>query len=177
MNTTEYKKKLEQFNSTPKYRRELRMLAGMLNPKPDDKILDFGCGIGTAIESLSQWYPFSKFSGFDPEYYHVKQVDITGINKLYFMHSFAHIENIRDIIQGLPFSVEKVVVVTPNYEWLHENENPEYVADPTVIKHWKQGEIKELFEKAGYNTHVYHMGKPSKSNKENRERLLVVATR
>ena len=39
-----------------------------------------------------------------------------------------------------------VTVITPNKDWL----DPDYNNDPTVIKHYNQVELAELFKECGY---------------------------
>ena len=42
-----YKEKLIGFNATPKYRLEMEFMQFMVDPQPQDIILDYGCGTGT----------------------------------------------------------------------------------------------------------------------------------
>jgi hypothetical protein len=70
---------------------------------------------------------------------------------IYFLHSFAHINNPKEVLEHLKENYGAILtVITPNAHWLMQQGNKDYVPDPTVIQHYTMTNLRELFEQAGY---------------------------
>ena len=155
----EYKAKLRQFNSTEKYKNELLFLGKLMSPKKGEKILDYGCGLGTAVVYLRNEYSADCF-GYDIINY--RDFDDLSIyrnqyffkfSKVFFLHSIAHVPNIQwklHELKELLLPEAKVYVITPNKLWIEHINTPEYKPDPTVINHFYPIELEELFKNAGF---------------------------
>lgn len=149
----DYKQKLIEWNSTEKYKSELHFLNSILNLDyySDDElyVLDIGCGIGTAMD-------FIRCDGYDVNNYYIGIHNLRYYNilpnkkyyNIYFMHSFSHFPNPKDVLRILrgKYPDATLTVITPNAEWLDKD----YVGDETVVKHYTQSELKEMFEECGY---------------------------
>lgn len=143
-----YKDKLIAWNSTEKYKTECDFVASIID-MDYSKVLDFGCGIGTFMD---YWY----IDGYDVNDYYIGQNRQNYFNQLpdtYYtditlIHSFAHIPNPKDVLRILrgKYQEATLTVITPNAEWLDKD----YVGDETVVKHYTQSELKEMFEECGY---------------------------
>jgi len=163
-----YKNKLIEFNKKKKYLDELVFLSKLINPQTNDVILDFGCGIGTAIKYIKSNNNITVV-GYDiTNYYQQDDIKIytnfdelllneKGIDKIYFLHSFAHIGNVEIIIKGLRASLKpngEIIVITPNLEfdtyYKKLSNEPDYKNDVTVIQHYNQATLKEVFEECGF---------------------------
>lgn len=152
----DYKQKLIDFNSTEKYQRELQFLAGLIGNETAD-VLDFGCGIGTAVKYLSQHIE-GKVYGYDIKHYsdekhnwYLEQTPRAKYGHIYFMHSLAHIENVEQTLIKLKENLlpgGKITVITPNKSWLEEIGDTK--SDQTVIDHFTPESIYSLFYRAGY---------------------------
>lgn len=147
-----YADKLKQFNSTEKYRMEMEFLSRIVGDHTaDEYILDYGCGLGFAMAYIKlgtnatvMGYDVTEFiPGF--KYANPKAEEFQTV---FFMHSLAHIPNIKQVLEDL--MTESVAVITPNAEWLDRNKNDMYKPDPTVVKHFTQASLLDLFESAGY---------------------------
>lgn len=166
-----YKDKLEGFNSTEKYAEELRVLHRLIG-SPDGKVLDYGCGTGYAVEYLRDQglnvhgYDAVQYTDFE---YHPA---IGEWECVYFMHSFAHINGIKEVLQVL--DTKRVVVITPNREWIELQEDCSYAPDLTVIHHYSKDEIRELFISCGFEVIMAQFGKEINGQCE---RLCVIASR
>lgn len=145
-----YREKLEQFNSTEKYKRELDFLFKLIDPKDNEKIIDIGCGIGTALnyfknKSNALWF------GYDVvKYYQFALSKIPyRINKAYFMHSLSHIkepDKLIYLIASRMMPKGEIIIITPNPNWILENKKQYYKPDETVIEHHDLGDIKEFLK-------------------------------
>lgn len=152
----EYADKLKGFNSTQKYKTEVDFLELIGKFQEGDVILDYGCGIGTAIDHFRnkgvKVYGYDRFNYVAHEYVS-DSYPLGMFNKVYFMHSIAHIDDVItkliDLKQGLKDGAE-VIVITPNLNWLNQVNNKNYKPDPTVISHFDNLTLKYIFEKAGY---------------------------
>lgn len=152
-----YKQKLIDFNSTPKYKAELKFLRGLIGEETAD-ILDFGCGIGTAINYLSERIE-GKIYGYDVKHYleeknnwYVEQKPAAQYGHIYFMHSLAHIENVQGTLNNLKDNLlpkGKITVITPNLDWLREIGITH--SDPTVVRHFTPESLKRLFTSLNYS--------------------------
>lgn len=157
MESVEYGKKLKEFNSTPKYRREMDFLFQLISPKKNDRIIDYGCGIGTAVEVIQK--RGHNVRGYDINYYWEKKPKwlLDGFphcDVVYFMHSLAHIETPEALLKTICSMLSpggKVVVITPNLRWIQTNQNPDYIPDPTVKEHFTSGTLGWLMEDSGFN--------------------------
>lgn len=160
MTREEYKQKLFEFNSTPKYRSEVDLLLRIMNPSPHEKILDYGCGLGRTVRQLNALSKSEVF-GFDirdfteePSPYMFRDQYHFKFHKIYFMHSIAHIQRIESILASFIdtwlWSAGRVYVITPNRLWLDSVKNKDYVPDPTVVKHFSASELEQLFVGAGF---------------------------
>lgn len=152
----DYKQKLIDWNNTDKYKKEIAFLEQLIQPRIYTNILDFGCGIGTAMDKFSCYgYDIHYFySGRNESYYynHLPDIDFCDI---YFMHSIAHIPNITETLNILKNkyggrvqgkSRLRTTVITPNAEWLDKD----YNNDNTVIKHYTQSELCKVFIDCGF---------------------------
>jgi hypothetical protein len=156
LNPMDYRQKLMQFNSSNKYLIELDFLNRLLNASVGEKILDFGCGIGTAVTynrcmSISDVYGYDVHTYCSDKHWYVDTIP-KDISKAYFMHSIAHIQYIENTLRKLVSLVKnEVIVITPNKKWL-ENQDPNgYIPDPTVINHFYLDELEKLFTECGYS--------------------------
>ncbi len=150
----DYRNKLKQWNSTEKYKEEIWFLEQLVRPRPKDIILDYGCGLGTATKLINC---FSKCRGYDVTDYmedaFLKDTELTeDYNKIFFNHVIAHIPNPKEVLTNLRSRYPKaqITVITPNAYWLMLQSNKDYKPDPTVIQHYTQTQLKELFESVGY---------------------------
>lgn len=139
----DYKTKITEWNSTLKYLKELQFLYKLVGD--NRKTLDYGCGIGTAMNM------FKDVKGYDVNEYlsDPSRYDNEIQNRyesIYFMHSLAHIPNPNEVLKSLRHHIAIITVITPNKDWLDVG----YNNDSTVIKHYTQSELVELFKDCGY---------------------------
>jgi len=157
MDTLSYKEKLKVFNGTEKYFRELDFLEKLVEPGFNQTVLDIGCGLGTAIKyfqkiNRAHYYGYDVVDYTGQKEWFIDKID-SSFNKMYFMHSFAHISEPDKLLMRLRALVmQEIVVVTPNALWLERMRNDKYVPDPTVVKHYNIDELTELFTNAGFKT-------------------------
>lgn len=153
----EYKDKLIRFNSTDKYRMELVVLEGLLYPMSGRAILDYGCGIGTAVEYFRgkglMCFGYDRFNYFaeQPEWFVVETS--LKFDTVYFMHSLAHIDALDYKLQSLKEVINpgaEIVVITPNEDWMKAVGGKDYIPDPTVIQHFTGERLRKRFEDNGY---------------------------
>ena len=152
----EYADKLKGFNSTLKYKAEIELLELIGKFNPEDTILDYGCGIGTAIDHFRakgiKVYGYDRFNYINHDYIS-DSYPLAMFNKVYFMHSIAHIDDVINKLITLKDGLQngaEVIVITPNLNWLNEKGNKGYKPDPTVITHFDNLTLKYIFEKAEY---------------------------
>ncbi|MCK4521954.1 MAG: hypothetical protein KAU20_05235, partial [Nanoarchaeota archaeon] len=67
----------------------------------------------------------------------------------------------------------EVIVITPNRAWLIKQYNKQYQPDPTVVKHYTQGELCEVFNAAGYT--VENVGQFGAITENRNERIFIKA--
>jgi trans-aconitate methyltransferase len=166
MYSKEYSKRLVQFNSTDKYQRELYKLKQQLNALPEHDILDYGCGIGTAMRYINSTTG-ATVRGFDVNHF----VDLAVPDEwmqydaaqkfdcIYFMHSLAHIPHPDYVLRGLVINNlkpnGKIVVMTPNKMWLRaKNGGQDIKSDDTVVEHFAAGQLRDLMHSAGLQVAV-----------------------
>lgn len=154
-----YKEKLIAWNSTDKYKRELDFLYGLINPKSGELILDFGCGIMTAInyfnsKAITFFYGYDVEEYGEQEDYHLYDREISRkYDTIYLMHSLAHIKDPVKTLRALRTNLSdggKVVIVTPNLEWLDKG----YRGDSTVVRHYDIVTLSLLVQEAGYKVEL-----------------------
>jgi len=152
----DYAEKLKQFNGTLKYNLEHKFLCSLIgNGKL--KILDYGCGLGASVLKINA-YTNHAAHGFDvedynPEFSYLKPYEFDTYDVIYFMHSIAHIQYLDVTLKKIKVFLKpggRIIVVTPNRDWVEENKNDSYKPDPTVIKHFNQSELIDLFESCGF---------------------------
>lgn len=160
MDILKYKEKLHHFNSTEKYQNELNLLLSMLDLQGNEKALDIGCGTGAAMKFLHEKTGHD-IIGFDvtqdlyewDKFYFRKEIYFQ-VAAVYFMHSLSHIPFADDLLRKvrevflLPHG--KLVIIAPNPDWLRLKQNPDYIPDPTVIKHYSLTELIEIVTDAGF---------------------------
>lgn len=179
----EYKEKLIQFNSNPKYMGELDILFKSMEIKKTDRVLDYGCGTGRAVRFIRDKYGASAF-GFDVHNYREENDPFLfrdsfhfAFDKIYFMHSIAHIPDVQSVLERLFVWALKpggrVYVITPNRDFLDRSKKLDYIPDPTVKKHFNSDELIALFFKLGISiVSIEKFGiEPNKGD----ERLILIA--
>lgn len=185
MDRQEYKSRLKQFNETTKYQAERNFLIRLLNPQKEEKILDYGTGLGRMVHYLNFNYGTNCF-GYD--LHNLREVDdemlfrtefFFKFQKVFFMHSIAHIHDLeRRLVylrENLLMPKAKIVVITPNMDWLSIiDQMKDYVSDNTVITHFNSAELKQIFETAGYKVTV--CGQFGEIKKGQHERIFLEAT-
>src|SRR3972149_4864146 len=98
----DYKQRLGEWNSTNKYKLEMHFLYSLMQPKRNERILDYGCGIGTMCKFLLT-NTEAKIYGHDqrnyllnPPIWFLENIYFP-VDKMYMMHSIAHIVNIDNV--------------------------------------------------------------------------------
>jgi len=184
-----YKERLETWNSTDKYLNELKFLGCLIDPRRGQRILDYGCGIGTAINSLSKKYD-AFFQGYDKfEYWNAKskpdwfisEIEEHKYDKIFFMHSLAHIPEVQNIIRKLLLrnlsKQGEIIVITPNKEFndyfKEKIKDSNYKKDETVIEHFSYESLSKLF--TDLNFEIVFAGRFGKMVKNIFERLFLKA--
>jgi 2-polyprenyl-3-methyl-5-hydroxy-6-metoxy-1,4-benzoquinol methylase len=176
----EYKDKLIRFNVNEKYRNELYFLESLLMPISGKRVLDYGCGIGTAVEYFRtqglQVYGYDRFnySHIQPEWFVVETA--LKFDSVYFMHSIAHIDAVDYKLQNLKELLNdraEIVVITPNESWLMEQDKSGYTPDPTVVSHFTSERLVDLFTRNGYKVTAH--GQFGKVTNGYNERLFLKA--
>jgi len=173
MNKEQYRDKLRGFNRTLSYQKEMDFFISLINPQKGEKILDYGCGIGTMTEKMRER---SDTVGYDAMNY-FEDTPTWFINKLnglydkiYFMHSLAHIYALD--IHRLPVRKGgRIYVFTPNLMWLSSKNSPDYTPDPTVYRHFNATGLAELFQ--GYK--IVIQGSYGEVSSNYSERLFIIA--
>jgi len=179
-----YKEKLIAWNSTPKYKKELDFLYHLLDVKYGQTILDFGCGLMTAINNFSArgeaffyGYDIEQYAEREDEHLYDKEL-IKKYNTIYLNHSIAHIKDAVGALMFLRMNLldgGKVVIVTPNWEWMDKG----YNEDTTVIRHYDIETLSTLIVEAGYQIdQVGQFGQVRKDihqhNRLSNERIFIV---
>ena len=152
-----YRARLMRFNQTPAYQYELDQLRKRL--KEGAKILDYGCGTGYAVEQFRSdgfdVYGYDRFRYVEgrPEWYRTSYPFL--FDQVYFMHSFAHIDDIDDVLYRLRPMMNDgggLIVITPNRVYLdYLVSAPGYVPDTTVVEHFDMKHIVDVIEGAGWS--------------------------
>ena len=182
-----YAKRLQEWNSNKKYQSEILFLERLLNLEENERVFDYGCGIGSCVEYFTNKYK-SIVTGFDVNLFDEIvnkdwfETELKGpYNKVYFMHSLAHIPGLNTILSELKNHLSKenlVVVITPNKDfddyYKRIKSNNKYNPDATVIKHFTTLSLSELFETNGFS--VIANGQFGKFENGHFERLFLLAS-
>lgn len=160
MYSAEYSKRLSQFNNTEKYKAELNFLEKLLELETHHSVLDYGCGIGTAVLRMSE--TARDVRGFDVNVFDDSVIPSCKVwrggpekfDRIYFMHSLAHIPNVKDVLHNLKENhlapAGRIVVITPNKVWLRKkNGGKDLKSDDTVIEHFTLYDLLKLFQGIG----------------------------
>lgn len=152
-----YLDKLKEFNNTDKYKSELNILEMFLQPNYGEVILDYGCGIGTAVEYFRAKgylvYGYDKVNYFDttPDWF--KDNLNKELDKVYLMHSVAHIKDLGielpKIRQMLKVGGE-LIIISPNADWLDIQPKDKYKPDLTVNQHYSNDILSYILKECGY---------------------------
>lgn len=153
-----YQEKLRQFNSTPKYLGEMEFMRNKMNIQKKEKVLDVGCGTGYMCEYLRKQTSGDLY-GYDKDF---KLLDVKDsfyyrgefhfkFDKMYFMHSFAHIPTITQLLNYWREHVKDIYILTPNKSWLECQTNETYKPDKTVYKHYTIADLEVLLELTDFN--------------------------
>jgi len=188
MDKNAYKEKLKQFNSTPKYKSEVDFLLRLMQPKQDEKILDYGCGLGNLVHRINSefkancfGYDVNNYREIDDEYL-FKSNYFFKFDKVYMNHSIAHVPEIYNNLIYLKTLLKpeaKIYVITPNSDYLATLDNANYVPDPTVINHRSLLGWEGVFKECGFT--VLNSGQFGKTtvdkqlNSDINERLFIEA--
>lgn len=150
-----YKERLIKFNSTDKYLSEVSFVSNFL--KKEEKVLDYGCGIGTAVRRF-QIVTNSLVFGYDvqnyleePTAWFMESPPRDVYHHITFIHSLAHIENPFELLVKLRANLTvtgKISVITPNLDWI--NYVGDTKSDDTVIEHYTPKTLSNLFIGSGY---------------------------
>lgn len=174
----DYKAKLIKFNSTEKYKKEYKFLKSLIGSKPKT-VLDYGCGIGSNVDKLNAFTEHMVF-GYDATKWNddFTYIDSMGeYDVVYFMHSIAHVQYVETLLSRIKLKNlnkgGKVIVITPNADWLKLNENPEYIPDPTVFRHYNMETLSQLFNDCGYSIEM--VGQFGQVTKGINERVFLIA--
>lgn len=178
-----YIEKLIQFNSTLKYQREQKFLFKLVEAKHNEKVLDIGCGLGRTVRFFRS--KGVECFGYDvndyiekPDAHMFRSEFHFQFDKVYFMHSFAHIPNAEHMIGDTLEKVMKddgtVTVITPNRDFIqHLSDVTSYVPDETVVQHYNLNDLTNIFGSNGYV--VEHAGQLGNNLFGHCERCFVVA--
>ena len=170
----DYKQKLIEWNSTEKYHREVLFLDTILNLSEYCTVLDYGCGTGFAASLIgADGYDVKDYTTDNKcrQEYYFNELPNKEYSDIYFMHSFSHFPNPKDVLRILrgKYPDATLTVITPNAEWLDKD----YVGDETVVKHYTQSELKEMFEECGYK--ITLLGQFGEYKEGNNERIFLQA--
>jgi 2-polyprenyl-3-methyl-5-hydroxy-6-metoxy-1,4-benzoquinol methylase len=163
---------IRELNSTPKYMNELYLLRDLIGNSK--RVLDYGCGTGFAV---GYFHSFGlKVSGYDKNQ-HDKDFDYCDpfgvFDTVYFMHSIAHIENPLKVLRSL--KCKRLIIITPNADWLNLQNNENYTTDDTVVSHFNQHLLTELVKDAGFK--ISFSGQFGAFEKGQNERLFIKAVK
>lgn len=162
---TEYLKRLNKWNNSEKYRGEVYFLELLLNPQRKDIILDYGCGTGYCLSFLKKRSK-ARYVGYDINYFFTSKKPPSwfindlkrnrSFNKIYFMHSFAHITDAENVLARLKHNLANdgyLVIITPNKDfddYYKKLRDENYYEDETVQRHYNIAGLSGILEKNGY---------------------------
>lgn len=183
----DYQRKLIGFNNTPKYKLEMKFMEALIQPGNEhENILDYGCGTGSMMKYLRDNNQ-AKVYGYDKDCYleDLKSQDAFWwrqefsfkFDKVYFMHSLAHIEDVGQKLLRLKDDFlnpgSTIYILTPNVEWMRIKGNPDYIKDPTVIQHFNTATLHMLLLKCGFK--IESQGQYGEELSGIHERLFITA--
>ena len=183
MTNDEYKLKLIQFNATEKYKGEIDFLASLMHIKGSENILDYGCGTGYMVRYIRNVYGCNCY-GYDVDDYITEEDEHFfrkeyhfSFDKIYFMHSFAHIEDMDFVFDTLDEWALKsngyIYIITPNKEWLDLQSKKNYIPDPTVARHYDLSSLSRLVQE--YNYKIIMLGQLGDIVNNVCERIFLIA--
>ena len=110
------------------------------------------------------------------KFYHRKEYHFK-FDKIYFMHSLAHIENVQEKLQQLPDEFidpgSMIYIMTPNAEWMDLKKNAKYKPDPTTVQHFEPETLEALMISCGFK--IQSQGQFGEMVMGTHERLFMVA--
>lgn len=167
MDNSLYLERLKAFNATKKYQNELDFLLQIMSPiNNKEKILDYGCGIGTTIrylknKSKADYYGFDVYKYIDQDLEEFFLSEVKGkFNRIIFLHSFAHIPNVNEILVKLKnhlYDKCEIIIITPNKafdEYFKESKKQDYKPDTTVFKHYSSYTLNNVLLLSGYEIKI-----------------------
>jgi hypothetical protein len=152
----DYKEKLKEWNSTEKYKNEILFLNKLL-PEPK-YALDYGCGRGVCAYVIgADGYDINDYNECLRSFEYHNSLPDNDYTDVYFMHSFSHISNPKEVLAEIKSKYPKAIItiITPNKDWISKQNNPDYIPDTTVYKHYTQKELKEILKSCGYLVTLY----------------------
>lgn len=188
--TEAYAARLRAWNDSPTYKAEVRFLQRLLDPQPDERILDVGCGTGACLEYLTarsganiDGYDVNRFVTGAPEWFRSSLADLGRYDKVYLLHSLAHVDDAGALLTRLAAEHltpdGRLYVITPNLEFGHylrsQPEGAAYVPDPTVREHFTLSRLVALLQSAPLDVTI--SGFLGQQAGGHHERLFAVAVR
>lgn len=156
----------------------------MINPTKGDKILDYGCGTGYMMSCIDLDSDCQVY-GYDKNNYnrYVRNIQIKKsysfqFDKIYFMHSIAHLRDVRSHLKNIRENFLKetgfIYILTPNKLWTDLVNKKDYIPDPTVVEHFCPGELDLILQDIGY--HICFSGQLGDVKGMHNERIFIKAT-
>lgn len=185
-----YAARLRAWNDSANYKAEVRFLRRLLDPQPDERILDVGCGTGACLEYLAEQsgaaidgYDVNRFVRGAPDWFHSSLDTLGRYDKVYLLHSLAHVDDAAGLLTRVVAEhltpEGRVYVITPNVEFgRHLRSQPEgagYVPDPTVREHYTLSQLVALLQSARLDVTI--SGFLGQQAGGHHERLFAVAVR
>lgn len=175
-----YLDKLKEFNNTDKYKSELNILEMFLQPNYGEVILDYGCGIGTAVEYFRAKgylvYGYDKVNYYETPPQWFRSVITTPLDKVYLMHSIAHIKDVGidlPYIRAMLKAGGEIVIITPNADWLDVQETENYKPDLTVKQHYSVDVLTYILKECGFK--IVYSGQFGATSFGYNERIIIKA--
>lgn len=188
--TEAYAARLRAWNDSPTYHAEVRFLQRLLDPRPDERILDVGCGTGACLEYLAEQsgaaidgYDVNRFVTGEPDWFRTSLAALGRYDKIYLLHSLAHVDDAGALLTRLVAdhltADGRLYVITPNVEFgRHLRSQPQgaaYVPDPTVREHYTLARLVALLLSARLDVTI--SGFLGQQAGGHHERLFAVAVR
>lgn len=179
-----YREKLIEFNNRDKYQHEMDFVITLMNIKDQEVVLDYGCGTGLMVDRINR-NTQGIGCGYDVNDYKVDWVHgwfgnhlpDHMLDKVYFMHSLAHISDAGKVLDDLKEHLNPgatVFVLTPNSLWLQTFSNNGYEPDTTALFQYAPAGLNGLFSNHGYK--VLEQGQMGTVRDGYNERLYLKAT-